>query len=350
MAEAGTIDFSKYNIVCMVNARAPGTELWGSLKKFVTRGGGLAVFLGNSEIDASSYNTTEAQEVLPATLSAAVSFFKGPFIVDLQNTQHPLFRRIVEDNDQRGEFSGVEYTRGWVVEPSEKARVLASYNDERALPAWLDLAVGEGRTVMFTNGMDYIGDNGKPWSDLATGWTFVRLAHELTHYLGHYADGSFNWISGQDPIVRFDRDQVQDKYLLRKPSFQQLPGKVPQEQNFVVLTEANAVGHYRFSSGTGENAFVSGFSTNSDDSESDFTQVTDGELTTLLGEDRYTRAREIEELDRAVQNSRLGREVFPLLMVLVVLFFLGEHFVANHFYDQGVSAAADPDKRSKVAA
>ena len=350
MQDVGTIDFAKYNIICMVNARAPETELWGRLKKFVSRGGGLAVFLGNSEINPANYNSAEAQEILPATLSAAVRFFKGPFIVDLQNTQHPLFRRIVDNSTERAEFSGVEYTSGWVVEPMPTARVLASYNNERALPAWLDITVGEGQTVMFTNGMDNIGDNDKAWSDLTGVGTFMRVSYELMHYLGHYADGSFNWISGQDPIVRFDRDQVQEKYLLAKPSLQQLPGQIPKEQNFVVLTDANAVGHYRFSSGTGENAFVSGFSTNSDDSESDFTQVTDGELTTLLGEDRYTRAREIEELDRAVQNSRLGREVFPLLMVLVVLFFIGEHIVANHFYDQGVSAAADPDKRSKVAA
>ena len=122
---------------------------------------------------------------------------------------------------------------------------------------------------------------------------------------------------------------------------------MPTETNFVVLDDANAVGHYRFSSGKGEDAFVTGFSVNSDDRESNFMQIGDVDLTSMIGENRYSRARHIEELDRAVQSSRLGTEVFPLLMVLVVIFFVGEHFVANHFYDEATSAAADPNQRSK---
>lgn len=343
-------DLSKFDIICLVNARVPDPEHWTELGEFVRRGGGLAVFLGRSDINAASYNVPEAAQVLPATLLAAVKFFKGPFIVDLENTQHPLFRRIVNSNEERAEFSAVQFERGWSVEAFEDAIVLATYNDERRLPAWLDRGVGQGRTVLFTNGVDFIGDDGKPWSDFVTTWAFLSITQELMHYLGHYSDGTFNWVSGQDAIVRFNRDQVQEKYLLRKPSLQQLPGMIPVDQNFVVLTDVEAVGHYRFASGQGVNGFASGFSVNSDDRESKFEQITDSDLTTLLGDERFSRARHVEELDRAVQNSRLGREVFPLLMVLVVLFFLGEHFVANHFYDEGVSASADPDKRSKVAA
>ncbi len=295
-------ELSGYDIVCMVNVRKPTPDHWGALSSFVKRGGGLAVFLGSSDIDAASYDFTEAQEILPAQLLGAVKFFKGPFIIDLQNSQHPLFRRIVDTNDERAEFSAVQYERGWSVEPAKDARVIASYNDERELPAWLDRTVGQGQTVMFTNGMDFIGDDGEPWSDFAESWTFVRVAHQLMHYLGHHADGTFNWISGQNPIVRFQRDQVQDKYLLRKPSLQQLPGKVPTETNFVVLDDANAVGHYRFSSGKGEDAFVTGFSVNSDDRESNFKQIGDVDLTSMIGENRYSRARHIEELDRAATN------------------------------------------------
>ena len=349
-SEVRANELSEFDIVCMVNVRSPQERLWISLGRFVERGGGLAVFLGNKSIEATSYNTEEAQAILPATLTAAITFFKGPFLIDVTDSQHPLFRRVVDTNEFRAEFSSLDYRRGWSVEPVEDARVIASYNDERSLPAWLERVNGQGRTVMFTNGMDFIGDNGKAWSDLPNSWMFVEIAWRLTYYLGQAADGTFNWISGQNPIVRFDRDKVQETYLLRKPDLQQLPGPIPQEQNYTLLSDANGVGHYRFSSGTGDDAFVSAFSVNSDDGESDFKQITESELITLLGPDRFTRARHIEELDRAVQNSRIGREVFPLLMVLVVLFFLGEHFVANHFYDEGVSASADPDKRSQVAA
>ena len=129
---------------------------------------------------------------------------------------------------------------------------------------------------------------------------------------------------------------------------QQLPGQIPQDQNFIVLNDVNASGHYRLSSGKGAGAFVTGFSVNADDRESKFEQIEDAELITMLGEDRFSKARHIEELDRAVQSSRLGQEVFPLLMILVVIFFIGEHFVANFFYDSGISPAAEPTSRSKA--
>ncbi len=342
-------DINRNEIVCLVNLRGPSPELWEKLERFIEAGGGLAVFLGNSDIDATAYNTPEAQRLLPAKLLAPVKFFKGPFIVDLQNDQHALFRRILDSNDERAEFASVFYERAWSVEATEGSRVLATYNNARQTPAWLERPVGTGRTVLFSNSVDNIGDNGRPWSDFVTTWSFMRVTAELMHYLGHHADGRFNWISGQNAIVRFDRSRVQDQYLLRKPSRQQLPGNVPSDEDFVVLNDVNAAGHYRFSSGRGEDAFVSGFSVNSDDQESKFEPIKDAELDTLLGEGRYSKARHIEELDRAVQNSRLGQEIFPLLMVLVVIFFVGEHFVANYFYDDGATADTDATQRSKVA-
>lgn len=342
-------DLENFDIVCLINLRDPRPDHWTALREFVSRGGGLAVFLGRGDLRATSYNIPEAQEVLPAELVTAVRFFKGPFIVDLQNSEHPLFRRIADSNDDRAEFSAVQYTRAWSVQAAENARVLATYNDERQLPAWLERPLGEGRTILFTNGMDFIGDDGRAWSDLANSWIFARISYQLMHYLSHHADGVFNWISGQDAIVRFDREQVQEKYLLRKPSLQQLPGPIPQDRNYVVLTEVDPIGHYRFASGQGADAFVSGFSVNSDDRESQFDQITDSELNVLLGEERYSRARHIEELDRAVQSSRLGREIFPLLMVLVVILFAGEHFVANRFYDESAAATAEPDRTRSAA-
>ncbi len=342
-------ELDRFDVVCLVNLRDPQPDFWSALAAWTARGGSVAVFLGRSDIRASSYNAPEAQALLPAELLAAVRFFKGPFLIDLQNTQHPLFRRIVETNDERAEFSSIQYERAWSVQPREDARVLAAYNNERRLPAWLDRGVGDGRCIMFTNGMDFIGDNGRPWSDLADSWIFARISYQLIHYLSRHADGRFNWISGQDVFVAFDRDRVQDSYLLRKPNLQQLPGEIPPARNYVVLGDATEPGHYRFSSGKGIGAFVAGFSVNSDDRESRFDKLTDSELSGLLGEDRYSRARRIDELDRAVQSGRMGREVYPLLMVLVVLLFVGEHFVANWFYHEGTETVPDSPRHGATA-
>ena len=43
---------------------------------------------------------------------------------------------------------------------------------------------------------------------------------------------------------------------------------------------------------------------------------------------------DINELQRAVRVGRLGVEVFPVLMGLLILLFCAEHLMANFFYDE----------------
>jgi len=64
------------------------------------------------------------------------------------------------------------------------------------------------------------------------------------------------------------------------------------------------------------------------------------DLDLLLGADRYQVARDLEELERRVGDMRIGREVFPMLLVLLLIVFCCEHLVANRFYETGHPAAA----------
>jgi hypothetical protein len=41
-----------------------------------------------------------------------------------------------------------------------------------------------------------------------------------------------------------------------------------------------------------------------------------------------------------VGDMRIGREVFPMLLVLLLIVFCCEHLVANRFYETGHPAAA----------
>jgi hypothetical protein len=41
-----------------------------------------------------------------------------------------------------------------------------------------------------------------------------------------------------------------------------------------------------------------------------------------------------EQLERAVSVGRLGVEVFPVLMGLLILLFCAEHLMSNFFYDE----------------
>jgi hypothetical protein len=60
----------------------------------------------------------------------------------------------------------------------------------------------------------------------------------------------------------------------------------------------------------------------------------------LLGEDAYRVARSIEELQDEIQASDIGQEMFPFILMLAIVFFCSEHFVANRFYDTQAEEAA----------
>ena len=64
------------------------------------------------------------------------------------------------------------------------------------------------------------------------------------------------------------------------------------------------------------------------------------ELDGLFGEKRYSLSRDLEQLERNVGNVRIGREVFPSLLFLLLLVFCVEHLVANKFYDVDQSETA----------
>ena len=63
----------------------------------------------------------------------------------------------------------------------------------------------------------------------------------------------------------------------------------------------------------------------SDADESRLDRLSKEELDARLGADRYSIARDIENLQRNVKTGRLGREAFPIIVFILLLIFLGEH-------------------------
>jgi hypothetical protein len=150
----------------------------------------------------------------------------------------------------------------------------------------------------------------------------------------------FNYIVGDTALIRLDRNNSMQSYLLVKPGMQQIPGKISKPgARRVSLTGIDQAGNYELLDGKPGSRFKTGFSANASAAESDFTRLSDVELNSLFGEKRYSVARDIDGLTRRVSDSRLGREVYSLILLLVVVFFCGEHLVANRFYlaDQQVT-------------
>ena len=338
VASADSLDLSPYEVVCLVNARRPSAVLWQNLTEFVRRGGGLAMFAGRDDMDSTAWTNPAAYEVVPVELLGPVRFGNGPQRIDISNSTHPLFRRFEKLSDGTGLFASVDFLRCWSTEPAGDASVIASFSDQRQLPAIVERTIGDGRSLMLTTAVDYNKRGGRRWSDLANSGTFLALVNELMQYLAHQSAGSMNFVAGERVAIKLNQDEPFENYLLRKPGFQQLPGQIPangdKTSNMLTLRDIDQLGHYEVVSTDRERPFRAAFSVNPDGAESDLMRLSDDDLVALLGEKRFSKARRIEELDRVVSDMRIGREVYSIVLFLAILFFVGEHFVANWFYDQ----------------
>ena len=313
----------KYVAVCLIDAHTLSGKAWDTLAAYVAQGGGLAVMLG-SPVDAVSYNSTEARQILPAELEGHVSFIP-PEYLDLQNMSHPLLKKFADWGV--AELTSVEIQQYWKVKPLAGASVIAPYSDERHRPALLERLHGSGRVVLFTTAVSRNG-----WNDLpAAGWSFLAFADQTVRYLVRQSQSTFNYVAGEDVLVHLDGQTV-DRYLLRKPSLQQLPGELPAGKTAILVPGVDQLGHYRLVGATAESKFERGFSVNFAPRENNLARLTPPELDDLLGPERYSLARTIEELDRKVRFGRIGREVFPFVLVLLVAAFSAEHLMANRFY------------------
>jgi hypothetical protein len=77
-----------------------------------------------------------------------------------------------------------------------------------------------------------------------------------------------------------------------------------------------------------------GFSINLPPEATDLERIGDEELAEALGGLEHRIARRHEELERNVAAGRVGRELFGLLVLVLVAVLAGEHLLANRFYKE----------------
>lgn len=332
-AKLASEKLSKYAVVCLLNVADPQPAGWNALADYLDQGGGVAIILGD-RVQHVPYISPAAANVLPANLLSPLSF-NPPEFLDLQNLTHPIFRRFADWGTS--ELTAAEIRRYWRVKPlPHDTAVVATYTDRRRDPVMVEKAHGKGRVLLVTTPFDRSG-----WNDLfLASWSPLALADQMMRYLSQSSQNKFNYTAGEEIQISLDPARPIPAYFLRKPGLQQLRNDIPAGTTTLMIREADQLGNYRVVTTDKSMPFERGFSVNFDPAESRFQRLTKDELDARLGAERYAVARDIEALQRSVKTGRLGREAFPLVVFLLLVVFIGEHFVANRFYDEQAPPAA----------
>ena len=343
---AGT-DLSKYDAVYLINVRRPTADHWASLKTYVEGGGGLGIMLGMHRGEGAAANdvreayfTKETQTFLPAEVRAQLDFQPREFL-DWRDVSHPIYAtfRKHEPTDSDGDnLFRMPVTKCWRVRPLGDAKTLAGYTNTRKFPALITRSVGRGRTLMFTTA---VGGRGN-WNELRkSGWPYVVLSHRMTHFLTGRAARGYNFRQGDNVRLYWDRRLTARPKLLRKPRTQirvdtgnrRVRNQSGEKSISIDPAYLDETGNYQLMGNDSPPTLLAGFSFNTSPGQFDLTRMTDEQLDDVFGEKRYQIARDTETLNRVVKAGRLGKEIFPLVLLGMLLFFCGEHFVANRFYE-----------------
>lgn len=331
------LTLSDYPTITLMNCPRISDDTWHQLAKYVEGGGGLIVILGSADISAASYNRASAQTFLPAALDSWHPLGEWSFSIDARN--HPLFSiyRRLENYGSFSMFENLIYvTRFWKVTPAQGANVLATYSDAERWPAILERAYGKGRTVLLTTDASLPDNPNDRWNNLPSplldAWLFLAFVEQMTNHVSRFGDEQHMFLSGQSPRVRVEATATERSFLLKTPDFKQSRHVLPANESLLTFKDVSAPGHYEVTDATTRET-VGAFSINPPSEESDLARLTHSDLDDRLGKDRYQLADSLEQLKDNINAADLGQEIFPLLLVLVVVLFCGEHLVANRFYE-----------------
>ncbi|MEO1996003.1 MAG: hypothetical protein ABGZ17_12080, partial [Planctomycetaceae bacterium] len=318
----------EFDVVCLINVRQLQPQAWSRLEQFVQNGGGLLVFLGRPQIDPVSYNGPETQNFLPVELLGSIRFRQPEYLDLSDNATHPILRPF-EEIGGVSELAAVEIFRCWSVKPRGNGRAVIRYTGNRHLPALIEGGYGQGRTLVLTTAVDSSG-----WSNLPRARaSFLAFGDHLMQYLNHRTQDNLNYAAGGTVTLQKPTPDQALTYVLRRPGFQQDRSNVAADQQLIVISDTRRRGHYQLKGVEQAATFQTGFSTNIPSAESDFQKMSAEDLDRFLGLERYSIARQIDELDRVVREGRLGQEIAGWLLTLAVLIFCTEHLVANRFYE-----------------
>jgi len=325
-----------YSAVCLLDPTPLAGATWQKLADYAGAGGGVAVFLGHNAQQVESFNHPVAQELLAGKLIRQWRRPDGDLHLAPHDLDHPMLASF------RGLGGSVPWEafpvfRYWQLgTPAEGVDVVVPFSDGR--PAILERPLGDGRALTMTTPISN-HPNQQPWNLLPVGesWPFLILANEMVFYLAGGRDVQLNYFAGQTAVIELDPDKEYRSYVLTPPE----PSETAEvrltpdlDRHLLLVTSTQNEGNYRVQAGGTRSGVDYGFSVNLAPEQTDLERLGEEGLAEVFGSQPYQVARSRDQLEIKVAQGRVGRDLFPLSILVVAIALALEHVVANRFYRQ----------------
>lgn len=327
-----------YAVIALLDPTAENSHLWQSLADFASRGGSVAIFLGRNAHPIRQFNESEGGRLLPGALVREWRAGAQDIYVSMRDMSHPMLRAFRTINVPWIDFP---VFRHWALDDSiPDATAIVRFGNGK--PAIYERRLGNGRVLVMTTPIsDPLNNPERPeWNRLATGqnsWPFFVLVHEMFKYLVRDSDARLNYQVGQtaQAATPGTLDTVRYQVFVPTGSWQDVTASNGQ----LTIPFTDQPGAYRLRRATTAEG-QRGFAVNLSGSATNLARMDKDSLSAFLGVDSFRIAREREELHRDLGESRVGSELYPWLMVFVVMALAMEYVLANRFYAEGVRGTA----------
>lgn len=320
-------DLTPYAAILLLDPKPLEELVWQKLIGYVADGHGLAICLGRNAQPIDTFLSPAAQTLLPGPLQMQVRRPDFDTYLAPAARQHPLlneFRRLAGTVPWDA-FAVLCYWQ--FAQLANGVNVVIPYSDGG--PGLLERPVGKGRVLTLTTPLTD-DPNHQPWNLLPVGdaWPYLILINEMAHYLVGATEHQLNYAVGQTVVLHLEGAGTQRSYVITTPDGMNFTAQTKGPQNQLVLSPPTQPGNYQVQAG----GIQSGFSVNLTPEQTRLDRLPPEELKEQLKAKNIRLARSRQEIDRHVSLSRVGHELFPLLIALVACLWGAELLVANRFY------------------
>lgn len=356
-----------YESVTLLSVAEPSKALWDVLHKYVAGGGKLFIVPGPpGRLVAESYDPARNEsltDLMPATFKLVLDAADQPaptggatdrrngvsWWLDDAALRHPLlapFRDWMRQGNVDVVRRPARAFKYYEATPADGATVVVRYDDDddpaKRRPAILERTVGKagGKVLLLTTRLD-VPDTANPWNNyFATSENAFATAFPhvvMTYLCGSAADVILNHPTGRDltlPVPRRTDGDPPGKLRLEGPgvSGRDAEFDLGERQTSVRIPAAKTLtpGNYAAATDRGDR---DGFSLNPPAEESNLEKVPAPAIEDLFGPNSVIPLGKDANL-RDVLTTRFDQPVdlFPWLLILVLVLLAAEGVIANRFY------------------
>ena len=331
---------SLYRCIFLNNVAALSQDDWAKLAEFTRQGGGLVLAFGQ-RAKVADITGTAFDFLSPAALEVPVRPKPSTTFGLIEDRGHPLVAKYAKELESI--LANIPVVKYWKVKPKEGSRVLLKYADQS--PALLERVIAgpnNGRVLLWTTPLSRRPEVGSldAWNEFPNdtlGWSFYYLMNQTVAYLVGGVEENDNFDAGQDAVLPIDPSRRFTSFQVRSPdNALSDPLKPTDSSSSLLIVAPPKVGNWKVDASTASGAVEPlGFSVNAIPAESRLAPLEDSDLNTLFGgKDRYALADGKESLERIHELVRVGRELFPWFMIVIMLVVTVESVMSNRFHKE----------------